>query len=116
MGSDPVFALAIAGYILFSAWRIGLESFHLLMDRELSPEMRETILEAALSHEDVLGVHDLRTRRSGQTAFVQLHLELDGNLQLHRAHAIADEVDARILAVLPGAEILIHKDPAEPGT
>jgi len=42
---------------------------------------------------------------------VQLHLELDENLPLKRAHAIADEVEAEILAYLPGAEVIIHQDP-----
>ena len=44
---------------------------------------------------------------------MQLHLELDENLTLKRAHDIADEVEAEILEFLPGAEVLIHQDPTD---
>jgi ferrous-iron efflux pump FieF len=46
------------------------------------------------------------------TEFIQLHLELDDNLTLMEAHSIADEVEASILAEFPGAEVIIHEDPA----
>jgi ferrous-iron efflux pump FieF len=111
-GSDALFALGIAIYILYSAWHIGNEAFQLLMDRELPDEQRLRIRSAALAHARVRGVHDLRTRRSGHDIFIQLHLELDDDLSLFDAHEIADEVEANIRAMLPEADILIHKDPS----
>jgi ferrous-iron efflux pump FieF len=111
-GSDALFALGIALYILYSAWHIGNEAFQLLMDRELPDEQRLRIRSAALAHARVRGVHDLRTRRSGHDIFIQLHLELDDDLSLFDAHEIADEVEANIRAMLPEADILIHKDPS----
>jgi len=113
-GMDPLFAIGIAFYILYSAWRIGAEAFQLLMDRELSAELRERIRAKALEHPAVLGVHDLRTRKSGTTVFIQLHLELDKDLTLLQAHDIVDEVDGRIRAAVPDVEILIHTDPVPP--
>jgi len=56
-------------------------------------------------------MHDLRTRQSGTTIFIQLHLELDDQLTLMKAHRIADEVEAEILEAFPGAEVIIHEDP-----
>ena len=58
------------------------------------------------------GVHDLRTRRSGQTYFIQLHLMLDDQMPLVEAHQVADEVEAAIMAAFPNADVLIHEDPA----
>ena len=52
-----------------------------------------------------------RTRASGRDTFIQIHLELDGVMTLLRSHEIADEVEARLLAAFPGAEVLIHQDP-----
>ena len=108
---DALFGLGIAAYILHSAWRIGNEAFQLLMDRELPDEQRQRIRQAALTHERVRGVHDLRTRRSGHDIFIQMHLELDDELSLFDAHGIADEVEERIRQIHPEADILIHKDP-----
>ena len=49
-----------------------------LMDRELDDDIREEIKQIILSHPQVLGLHDLRTRRAGLSSFVQCHIELDG--------------------------------------
>ena len=109
--ADPVFAIGVALYIFYSAFRIGYEAFQQLMDHQLPEESLKEILAIAHSHPAVLGTHELRTRQSGQQQFVQLHLELDQSLELERAHAFADEVEDRIKALLPGAEVIIHMDP-----
>jgi ferrous-iron efflux pump FieF len=109
---DPVFAIGIALYILYSAGQIGHESVQLLMDRELSPEVHARIKEIVRGHPLVLGVHDVRTRSSGQTYFIQLHLMLDDRMPLVEAHRVADDVEAAILTVFPNADVLIHEDPS----
>ncbi len=110
--ADPVFAIGIALYILYSAGHIGHEAIQLLMDHELPPEVYAHIKEIAHSHARVRGVHDIRTRRSGQTYFIQLHLMLDDQMPLVEAHQVADEVEAAIMAAFPNADVLIHEDPA----
>ena len=57
-------------------------------------------------------LHDLRTRAAGPTAFVQLHIEMDGDMTLARSHTVSDEVEARILEAFPNAEVIIHQDPS----
>lgn len=111
--ADPVFAIGVAIYIFYSAFQIGHESFQQLMDRELPDEVLDQIQAIAMSPPEVTGTHETRTRQSGQTRFVQLHLELNENMSLKRAHEIADQVEAEIMAVLPGAEVLIHQDPID---
>jgi ferrous-iron efflux pump FieF len=110
-GFDPLFAIAIAVYILYSAWEIVKQSFDHLMDRELPDEEREQIKAIALSHEEVRGMHDLRSRRSGIDTFIQLHLELDDDLTLLEAHEISDEVELLLQQAYPSGEIIIHIDP-----
>jgi ferrous-iron efflux pump FieF len=110
-GFDALFALGIAAYILYSAWEIVRQAFDHLMDRELPGEEREKIKAIARSHPKVLGMHDLRSRRSGTATFMQLHLELDDDLSLLDAHRISDEVEWSLQEVYPAAEIIIHIDP-----
>ncbi len=111
-GFDPLFAIGIAAFILYSAWEIAKESLDLLMDRELPSEERNQIKAIVRNHPEARGLHDLRTRRSGTTSFIQLHLELDDQLTLMQAHAISDEVEAALLKTFPDAEVIIHEDPA----
>ena len=109
--ADPVFAIAIAGYIVYTAGKIAHGAMDMLMDRELPDEERERIRAIAVAHPEVLDLHDLRTRASGPTLFIQLHLEMSGEMTLYRAHAVADAVEAELQAAYPSAEILIHQDP-----
>lgn len=109
--ADPVFAIAISGYILWGAWQIGIAAMNMLMDRELPDTDRQRIREIALSHPSVLGVHDLRTRSAGNQVFIQMHLEMNGDITLHDAHVISDQVEASVMQAFPNAEVLIHEDP-----
>jgi ferrous-iron efflux pump FieF len=109
--ADPVFGALIAVYLAYNAWRIIREALDMLMDRELPESDRMRIYAIASAHPDAHRAHDLKTRRSGNTAFIQFHLELDQNMLLVRAHKIADEVEALIRKEFPDSEIIIHQDP-----
>ena len=110
--ADPVVGAAIAGYLFWSALRIVRGSIDLLMDRELPDEARARIEAIVAADPDARGLHDLRTRSLGHAAHVELHLELDGSLDLYRAHTITDRVGRAIEAAFPGSEVTIHNDPA----
>lgn len=109
--ADPVLALAIALWLLISTRQVISEAVDQLLDRELPDEERRRICSAAEGTEGVLDVHGLRTRRSGRTRLIQLHVELDGQLTLAQAEVIADTVRTAILTRFPDADVLIHKDP-----
>ena len=110
---DAWFGLGIAVYILWSAIQIARESFAVLMDEELPSNVSDDMLKLACGVPGVLGAHDLRTRISGNIWFVQLHLELPGELTLSAAHTICDRAAEAIAKVYPRAEVLVHADPQE---
>ena len=110
---DAWFGLGIAGYILWSAIQIARQSFSVLMDEELPADVSQNMLELACSVPGVLGAHDLRTRISGNIWYVQLHLELPGELTLSVAHDLSDRAAEAIERRYPQAEVLVHADPQE---
>jgi len=110
---DAWFGLSISLYILWSAFQIARETISVLMDEELPVDVSAHMLELACSVPGVLGAHDLRTRISGNHWFVQLHLELPGNLTLSVAHGISDRAAEAIHREYPKAEVLVHADPQE---
>ncbi|MDE3738246.1 cation diffusion facilitator family transporter [Pseudomonas resinovorans] len=111
--ADALFGLGIAGYILWSAISIARESISVLMDEELTPAISADMHRLACAVPGVLGAHDLRTRISGNHWYVQLHLELPGELTLSRAHALCEAAADAITAQYPRAEVLVHADPSE---
>lgn len=109
---DPLFGGAVGLWIIYGAIKIARLSLVQLMDQEMPDQERARVRAIAESHPDVTAVHDIRTRIAGPTAFIQLHIEMDGGMNLLRAHEISDEVEARLQAAFPHAEIMIHEDPA----
>ena len=109
--ADGLFAIMVSFYILYGAWEIGMQSIDALMDKQLPKSEEEQIVKLAYRIEGVLGVHDLRTRQSGNTKFIQLHLELDDDQSLYDAHAKADQLEVALEHVFPIVDILIHLDP-----
>ena len=110
--ADGLFAILLGLFILKGAVQIGYEAVQTLLDRQLPAEERALIEELAVSVVGVHGIHDLRTRQAGPLRFIQLHLELDDALPLVQAHELADQTEALILAKFPGADVIIHMDPA----
>ena len=109
--ADPVFAIAIAVFLLWNASRIARQSIESLMDKELPESDRVAIKATVMKHPKVMDVHELRTRSSGLQTFIQLHMVLDPKLTLLQAHSISDEVEMALMADYPGADIIIHQDP-----
>jgi cation diffusion facilitator family transporter len=108
---DALFGLGIAFYILWSALQIARESTAILMDKELPGDVGEAMSALVLAIPGVKGVHDLRTRVSGNQWFVQLHLELPGELALHEAHSLCVAASEVIRQRYPQADVMVHADP-----
>jgi ferrous-iron efflux pump FieF len=110
--ADPIIALLVALVLVVTAWGVFRQSFDQLMDRELPDADREKIVSIVRDHEEVSALHELKTRQSGGAVFIQVHLELDPDMSLAKAHAISDKVEKAICAAFPHAEVIIHQDPA----
>lgn len=108
---DAVSTVAISVFFGYTAYNIAMKSLDMLMDREVSGEIKERIHALVTSPPDVKGIHDLRVTRSGIKMFVSFDMEVDSNLLLWSAHELAQEAEYRILKEFPKAEILIHLDP-----
>jgi len=108
---DPLAAMVVAAFYGLTARKIALDATDMLMDRELPEPVRERIRGIISQHTDILGFHDLRTRKSGMVIHISFDVEISGDISLKEAHDIVRAVEMDILADYPHAEILIHKDP-----
>jgi len=110
--ADPLFGIAIGLWIIYGAWQVARKALVQLMDHELPDTERARIRAIAKAHPLVTAVHDLRTRAAGPTAFIQVHLEMDGSMTLAEAHRVSDEVEVALVKAFPHSEVIIHQDPA----
>ena len=110
-GTDAVFGLLIALWLLWGAWSASGHAFAQLMDREWPDELRERFLAATKDYPELAGLHDLRTRSSGTHYFAQFHVWVPGDWTVQEAHDRLDRVEETLQERFPGTEILIHVDP-----
>ena len=89
---------------------MGYEAVQSLLDRALPDEERQEIFDIVTTWPGVSGAHDLRTRQSGPTRFIQIHIEMEDNLPLVQAHHAADQVEQAILHSFPGSDVIINTD------
>jgi cation diffusion facilitator family transporter len=111
---DPLIAIAVAVQIVFTGARVLRRSVLGLMDRALpEPDLERIrrILEPYRA--DGLDYHALRTRRAGRLRLVEMHLLVPGEMTVREGHRIADEVEDKIRAELPGSAVLTHLEPIE---
>ncbi|MEZ5755541.1 MAG: cation diffusion facilitator family transporter [Paracoccaceae bacterium] len=111
---DSIVALGAAAMLALGALRIGKGAWDALMDRRADPEIVDGIGKLAAGWPGVRGFHDLKTRTAGSRVFVNIHIELDGDQTLREAHAIGAALRRAILAAYPQADVIVHKDVADP--
>ena len=112
---DPVVALLIAGAIVVTGLKLVARSWRVLVDEALPPEELAAIRTAIedFAGGDVVGYHQLRTRRAGARRYVDLHVQFRAGTTLEDAHGIAHDLQDRIAASLRGADVLIHLEPED---
>jgi cation diffusion facilitator family transporter len=111
---DPLIAIAVAVYIVWTGVGVVRRSLLGLMDRALPERELETI-RAILEPYKTRGLdyHALRTRRAGRRRLVELHLLVPGDTSVRDGHHVAEEIEARIRDALPGSAVLTHLEPIE---
>ncbi len=109
---DPAIAVVVALYILWSGWGVLARSMSSLLD-EAAPvaELRRIRDVIAANTGYAIETHDLRTRRSGRTTYIELHLVVPGRMTVARSHEICDRLEAALGDTLQGAVVTIHVEP-----
>jgi len=107
---DPVAALVVAVFIAHACWEIFNSTTGILADRFVIPE--EQILEVVRSVPEVIGSHHVRTRGSADFVFLDLHIWMDANMSLDKAHSLSHVVKDRLMVRFPQIkDAIIHIEP-----
>jgi len=110
--ADPLVALVVAAYVLRAGSSLALEAMGDLSDRGLpEQELRRIKAIVASFAPRVVGLHDLKTRRSGGQRFIELHLEIPRATSFEDAHALTVEVLRAVERELPRSKVFVHGDP-----
>jgi len=111
---DPAVALAVAGNIVWTGYRLIHRSVSGLMDTALSTEEHQIISKILDGYrEQGIQFHSLRTRQAAGRRFISIHVLVPGRWTTHRGHHLVDKIEVDICSALPGATVFTHLEPVE---
>ncbi|HTY09317.1 MAG TPA: cation-efflux pump [Candidatus Edwardsbacteria bacterium] len=109
--ADSVAALAVAVLVIVVSIQLALRTLDMLLDR--APRgMKQAIEGAVRGIPGVQSIEALRVRAAGPQTFVDMRLLIDAELQFVQAHDIASAAERAVSQLIPGADVVIHADPA----
>jgi len=111
--ADPIVGLLIAAAILVIVWQSGKAVFTRLLDG-VDPEVIEEIRHASNDVSGVEDVSEVRARWLGHRLRAEVKVAVDPELSVAEGHAVAREVNHRLLHELGYLETaVVHVDPAQ---
>lgn len=111
---DPIIAYLVAGNIVFSGFSLLKRSVQGLMDYALPPEEVGQIESILSKYDDeIFHYHNLRTRKSGPTRFIDFHILVTGEKSVKEAHDLCELLETDIEQALSNTQVTIHVEPVE---
>lgn len=110
---DPILALIVAAHILWSGYGVVKHSTMGLMDTAIEPnELNEVVrILDDYKAKHPIDYHALRTRRSGVRTFITVHILMPDEWTIISGHDLAHEIEADIVATVPGTVVFTHIEP-----
>lgn len=113
---DALVALGLAGFMAWTAVGLVRTALSEVMDEALPDEDQAAIHEILKAHEaEIMGYHELRSRRAGATRHVDMHLTFESGRTIEDVHRVADHISDEIRQRLPGSVVVIHTEPEHGG-
>lgn len=115
--ADPLAALIVSAIILGIAYRLARRTADTLLDAmpagegSTAAQTRKRLIHDLAAIDGVLGVNQLRTRRSGSRSFADLTLAIPRNVTFQRSEQITMAATSAIQRVLPDADVVVHSVP-----
>ncbi|MBI1338186.1 MAG: cation diffusion facilitator family transporter [Phycisphaera sp.] len=114
---DPLVAIFMSALILFTSWRLLWHSIGGLMDKQDTADDKaiRTILDEEVSSGSIKAYHKVRHRHSGSFHWVDMHIQVDPDMNVRDSHALASRIEGRIETLLGQANATAHVEPFGPG-
>ena len=111
---DAIAAVGVALMIAKIGWDMAWNSFYELSDKGLDEEQLQVIRAAVMQLPGAKQVHNLRSRRMGHHALVDVHVQVDSRLTVSEGHKVALAVEQAIKDCDLGvSDVTVHIDPED---
>lgn len=107
---DTIVSFIVAALILKEGISTIFETSNIILDKQEEDFIKE-IEKYVYKNTDIKNVHDIYMRRSGDKIFLSLHIRVDKDLTVYKAHYVADALEQSIMADFEEVkEVIIHTD------
>lgn len=114
---DPLASIVVGAFIVKVAFDLINRGIGELMEKSLPDEVEDEIMRIAASEPDVIEPHDLKTRRIGNRYAIELHILMNGDITLAKAHDHADSIENQLKEKFgENTHVAIHMEPKETET
>ena len=111
---DQIGAIIVSYFIVKVGVEIIYKNMNDLLDTGIPKERLGELEKIITTVDGVKGVHKIRTRKLANYVYIDLHLEVDGNLTVTKGHDISEEVKDRLVETHPRIiDVMVHLEPAE---
>src|SRR5690606_37427281 len=110
---DRIGSGLVAAYMTYAGWDLLRMNLDILVDRDISERYFATIHSFVESRDDVRAYHDLRSRATGDTRFLEVHLDLNQELSFAESHRLCEDLVLLLKEADPNVHATIHADPVE---
>lgn len=93
---DPIIGIGISFWIIYTAIHIFKESYNVLMDKSISNDTKQKVLEIIKKYEEVKKINHFNSTPIGYKYQISFTIFVDGNLSTYESHAIADKLEKEI--------------------
>ncbi|MCA9235487.1 MAG: cation transporter [Planctomycetales bacterium] len=112
--ADDWAALFAAGVIAFNGVRLFRGAWREVLDVAPPPEVLGRVRATAAAVEGVVGIDKCRVRKSGLGMFIDIHVEVDGDLSVRDGHELGHRVKNALVASPENVhDVLVHIEPSE---
>jgi cation diffusion facilitator family transporter len=110
--ADPIAAIVVAVVISYTAFRSGIRTTGILLDRAPPQPVMDRILAVAKAMPEVRGVREVRARVSGNRVLLDMAVCLEPTLSIQQAHEIAHQVSTELQRQVPEVmDAVVHAEP-----
>ncbi|MCE5300489.1 MAG: cation diffusion facilitator family transporter [Spirochaetia bacterium] len=112
---DPVAAIFVGVWVIGIFVRLSVTLTHQIIDRGLDESEIAKIEHALKEFEDVKDFHRIRTRQSGSTIFIDMHVKVDGGMTVLESHDLTHAIEMKMKRFYGDCNTLVHIEPFRQG-
>lgn len=108
---DPIGAIFVGVWVIGIFMRLSYKLTHQIIDKGLNESELVKINEMLKCFTEIRDYHKIRTRQSGSTIFVDMHVKVDRNMTVEASHELTKKIETKIIEMYGDVNVLIHIEP-----